>query len=92
MTVHEGLGTAIKRIAGLLARAFAPRSVLIYVVGFLVFAVVPYYLLFRTTQTSHAWLELFLLVVRLIAVFALTLFGWVITVKGPGPVSGDNRT
>jgi hypothetical protein len=80
-TVHEGLVAAIKRIAGLLARAFAPRSVLIYVVGFLVFAVVPYYLLFRTTQTKHAWIELFLLVVRLIIVFALTLFGWLITVR-----------
>jgi hypothetical protein len=80
-TVRDGLGGAIRKIANLFSRAFAPQSVLIYIAGFLIFAVVPYFLLFRTTQTKHAWLELFLLVVRLIIVFALTLFGWVITVK-----------
>jgi hypothetical protein len=80
-TVHDGLGGAVRKIAALLARAFAPQSVLIYVVGFLVFAVVPYFLLFKTTQSSRAWLELSLLVARLAAVFALTLFGWTITVR-----------
>ncbi len=80
-TTHDGLVGAIKKIATHLGRAFAPRSVLIYVAGFLIFAVLPYYLLFRSTQTSHAWLEILLLVVRLVAVFALTLFGWTITVR-----------
>lgn len=80
-TVHEGLAAAIKRIAGLLARAFSPQSVLIYIAGFLIFAVAPYFLLFRSIQTKHAWIELSLLVLRLAVVFALTLFGWVITVR-----------
>jgi len=80
-TVRDGLGAAIRRLATLLGRAFSPRSVLIYIVGFLIFAVAPYFLLFRTTQTKHAWLELSLLVVRLIVVYALTLFGWTITVR-----------
>jgi hypothetical protein len=80
-TVRDGLGSAIRRFAALLARAFSPRSVLIYIVGFLIFAVVPYFLLFRTTQTKHAWLELSFLVLRLIVVYALTLFGWTITVR-----------
>ena len=80
-TVRDGLGAAIRRIAALLARAFSPQSVLIYIVGFLIFAVAPYFLLFRTTQTKHAWLELSFLVVRLIIVYALTLFGWTITVR-----------
>ena len=80
-TVRDGLGAAIRRLATLLARAFSPQSVLIYIVGFLIFAVVPYFLLFRTTQTKHAWLELSFLVVRLIVVYALTLFGWTITVR-----------
>ena len=83
-TVRDGLGAAIKRVATLLARAFAPQSVLIYIAGFLIFAVVPYFLLFRTTQTKHAWLELSLLVGRLVVVFALTLFGWTITVRALG--------
>jgi hypothetical protein len=79
-TVREGLGSGIIKLRQHLARAFAPQSVLIYIAGFLVFGVAPYYLLFRTTQTKHAWLELSFLIARLVLVFALTLFGWVITV------------
>ena len=80
-TVREGLGQGIIKLRHYLARAFAPQSVLIYIAGFLIFGIAPYYLLFRTTQTRHAWLELSFLVARLIIVFALTLFGWVITVR-----------
>lgn len=80
-TAHEGLGAAIRKIGTHLARAFAPQSVLIYIAGFLIFGVAPYFLLFRTTPTKHAWIELLLLVARLAVVFALTLFGWVITVR-----------
>lgn len=80
-TVREGLVPGITRLRHHLARAFAPQSVLIYIAGFLIFGVAPYYLLFRTTQTKHAWLELSFLVARLVIVFALTLLGWVITVR-----------
>jgi hypothetical protein len=79
-TVRNGLWPAIRRIGTHLSRAFAPQSVLIYILGFLVFGLLPYFLLFKTTPTSKAWLEISLLVVRLAVVFALTLFGWVITV------------
>jgi hypothetical protein len=79
-TVNEGLGSAVRKLGTHLARAFAPQSVLIYIAGFLVFGVAPYLLLFKTTQTKHAWLELSFLVARLVVVFVLTLFGWVITV------------
>lgn len=96
-TARDGLMAAIRRIGQLLARAFAPQSVLIYVVGFLIFAVAPYFLLFRTTPNKHAWLELVLLGIRVAAVFALTLLGWVITVKAialltsksPEPVTNE---
>lgn len=96
-TAREGLLAALRRIGQLLARAFAPQSVLIYVIGFLIFAVVPYFLLFRTTPNKHAWLELILLGARVAAVFALTLLGWVITVKAialltaksPEPVANE---
>jgi hypothetical protein len=75
-----------------LARAFAPRSVLIYIAGFLIFGVAPYFLLFKTTSTKHAWLELSLLVARLVAVFALTLFGWAITVRALGQNSTSPKS
>lgn len=84
---REGLGRGIIRLRQHLARAFAPQSVLIYIAGFLVFGVAPYFLLFKTTQTRHAWLELSFLVARLVAVFALTLFGWVITVRALAQLS-----
>jgi hypothetical protein len=80
-TAREGLGPALRRVGSHLARAFAPRSVLIYLAGFLVFGIAPYFLLFKTTQSSHAWLELTLLVARLALVFFLTLLGWAITVR-----------
>ena len=86
-TVRDGLAGATKKVATLLSRAFAPQSVLTYVAGFLIFAVVPYFLLFKTTQTKHAWLELSLLVGRLVVVFALTLLGWVTTVRALGLLS-----
>ncbi|MBA2705082.1 MAG: hypothetical protein H0U60_14680 [Blastocatellia bacterium] len=96
-TARDGLIAALKRTGQLLAGAFAPQSVLIYVVGFLIFAVVPYFLLFRTTPNKHAWLEIILLGLRVAAVFALTLLGWVITVKAiallnpksPEPVANE---
>ena len=88
-TMRDGLGGAVRRIATLLSRAFAPQSVLIYIAGFLVFAVAPYFLLFRTTQSQHAWLELSFLVARLLVVFALTLFGWTITVRALGRFSSS---
>lgn len=90
-TVRDGLGAAIRRVATLLSRAFAPQSVLIYIAGFLIFAVAPYFLLFRTTQTKHAWLELSLLVARLIVVFALTLLGWTITVRALAQSSANSQ-
>jgi hypothetical protein len=80
-TSKEGLGPAIKKLKTLLARAFSPQSVLTYIVGFLIFAVIPHFLLFKTIPTKHAWLEISLLVVRLAIVFTLTLLGWVMTVK-----------
>jgi hypothetical protein len=80
-TVRDGLLGALKKVVHHLGRAFAPQSVLIYIAGFLMFALIPYFLLFRTTPSSHAWLEIGLLVARLAVVFALTLFGWVTTVR-----------
>lgn len=80
-TANEGLGLAIRKSKNYLARAFAPQSVLIYTAGFVIFGLVPYLLLFKTTTSKHAWIEIFLFVARLAAVFGLTLLGWTITVK-----------
>lgn len=91
-TAQEGLGPAIKKLKTLLARAFAPQSVLIYVIGFVIFAVIPYFLLFKTIPTKHAWLDISLFVARLAVIFALTLFGWVMTVKAISTLSTSPLT
>jgi hypothetical protein len=61
------------------ARAFAPRSVLVYLVGFFVFALVPYFVLYTRTSVTNGWAELFIFGVRLAFAFVLTLWGWTIT-------------
>src|SRR5438477_374892 len=61
------------------ARAFAARSVFIYVVGFFVFALMPYFVLFTRTQVSNGWAELLFFGLRLALAFVLTLWGWTIT-------------
>jgi hypothetical protein len=80
-TARDGLGAALKRVGRIIGRAFSPQSVLIYIVGFIVFGVIPYFILFKSTSSGRAWLEISLLATRMAAVFALTLLGWVITIK-----------
>jgi len=77
---EHGLIGTFRRVSTHLARAYAARSVLIYMTGFVIFAVAPYFILFETTTKTGAWREIALLSIRLIAVFCLTLLGWVITV------------
>lgn len=77
---RDGVRQLLRRIPQVAARAFAPQSVFIYACGVLVFAIAPYLLVFHTTQTDRAWLEVSLLTVRLAASALLILFGWVTTV------------
>ncbi|HVQ40410.1 MAG TPA: hypothetical protein VMS31_22905, partial [Pyrinomonadaceae bacterium] len=88
-TAQEGLGATLKSLKTLLARTFAPQSVLVYLVGFLIFAVIPYFLLSKTFSVKNAWLDISFLVLRLAVVFALTLFGWVMTFKAIALLSAD---
>ncbi len=77
---NEGLLSVIRTLKRILFQAFAPNSVLIYVTGFLVFGLFPYLVLFKAIPVNRPWLEMVLFVIRLMTVFALTLFGWVATV------------
>jgi len=95
--VRDGLWPALRNLGKHLGRAFAPSSVLIYILGFLVFGVLPYFLLFKNTPNSRPWLEISFLVARLAAVFVLTLFGWAMTVwalslSSTPPTTSPSRT
>ncbi len=76
----DGLLALARRIRTVVSRAFAPQSVFVYGCGVLIFAVAPYFLIFHTTTSERAWLEVSLLVVRLVVSAVLILIGWVTTV------------
>ena len=77
---REGLKNTFKRSHRVLARAFAPQSVIIYLIGFVVFAVIPYFLIVSRTPASNAWLDVGLLLARLLLAALFSLVGWVVTV------------
>ena len=74
-----GLKMTLKGLHRVLGRAFAPRSVLVYLVGLFLFGLMPYFVLFTRTSLTNGWAELTVFGVRLALVFALTLVGWVVT-------------
>ena len=82
---RDGLGGALRRIHRVVARAFSARSVFTYAVGMIVFALVPYFLIIKRTPASAGSVELTLLSLRLLAAFALTLFGFVATAAALAP-------
>jgi hypothetical protein len=84
-TAREGLKQTFKRWLRILARAFAPQSVAVYAIGFVFFAVVPYFLIVPRTPVSSAWwLDAGLLVGRLLLAVLFSLIGWVVTVGALG--------
>ena len=84
----NGLRPVLRNLRKIVAKAFAPQSVLVYVCGFLIFAAAPYFLINEKISTDKAWLEFSLLMLRLSASALLILLGWVSTV---GAISILNR-
>lgn len=74
-----GLAATLKGFHRVVGRAFAPRSVLVYAVGFFLFGLMPYFVLFTRTALTNGWAELTVFGGRLALAFALTLVGWVVT-------------
>jgi hypothetical protein len=74
----------------LIGRAFSPQAVFVYAAGFVVFAVIPYFLLLKPIPVKKPWIELAIFVARLVMIFLLTLFGWVVTI-GALALSGNAR-
>ena len=89
-TSNTGLRSLGKRLGQVLSKTFAPHSVLVYALGFLIFAVAPYLLLRKSISTDRAWLEISLLTVRLAASATLMLVGWVTTVGAISILSRDD--
>jgi hypothetical protein len=76
-----GARSILTKLAGVVSRAFAPQSVLIYSLGLFIFAVLPYALLFVHTPLKGARSEIGIFTARLALVFVVTLLGWVTTLS-----------
>lgn len=76
---REGLGATLKGLHRVVGRAFAPRSVLVYALGLVVFGLTPYFVVYTRTAFSNGSAELFIFGLRLALAFGLTLTGWLIT-------------
>jgi hypothetical protein len=77
---RKGLRSSFRNIGRLTGRALLPGAVLTYLLGFVVFAVIPYFLVVTRTSTSNTTLEIGLFGVRLSLAVLMSLTGWVITV------------
>jgi hypothetical protein len=89
-TARDGLKAGIKGSLRSIGRALAPSSVLIYVIGFIFFGVLPYILLFNKTQASSKWLDIGLLGGRLLLAVLLSVVGWVVTLRALAQITqGD---
>ena len=71
---------SLKRTGGVFARAFSSSSVLIYAFGLVLFALIPYALLFVPVTIKGNKTEFAVFILRLALVFGFTLVGWVITI------------
>ena len=88
-TARDGLKQAFKRFARTLGRAFAPGAVITYAIGFVFFAVVPYFMVVTKTSATSAWLDITLLALRLVLAVLFSLVGWVVTVAALGSLSTE---
>ncbi|MGH9764499.1 MAG: hypothetical protein ACREDR_06360 [Blastocatellia bacterium] len=79
-TNRDGMKQAVKGGLKTLARAFAPGSALIYILGLLVFGVIPYFLVVMRPPATGPWVEVSLFVLKLIAAALFVLFGWAVTI------------
>lgn len=76
----SGLRVFFKSLRKVLSRTFGPESMFVYACGFLIFAIVPYWLLQQKIVIERQWLEFSVLALRLGVSALLVLLGWVTTV------------
>lgn len=78
--MRGGARSIAKRIRQALARAFAPQTVLTYTLGLMLFAMLPYALLFAHLPIKGTRSDFTLFTARLVLAFLFMLFGWVLTI------------
>jgi hypothetical protein len=81
MFFRSGVRPVLRSLGQSLSRAFSSQAVLTWSLGLIVFALIPYVLLFVRVPLGGTWREIAVFSARLILVFVFTLFGWVITLS-----------
>jgi len=79
-SLSGGTKTILKRLGGVLTRAFASESVLIYALGLIVFILIPYAILFLPIPVKGTKTDFAVFILRLLLAFIFTLIGWIVTV------------
>ncbi|HVS20823.1 MAG TPA: hypothetical protein VHD88_03195 [Pyrinomonadaceae bacterium] len=85
-----GAKAILKRIGCVFARAFSSNSVLTYALGLIIFVAIPYALLFIPITIKGNKTEFAVFILRLVLVFAFTLFGWIVTVGALARLPREN--
>lgn len=81
VALRRGTHGWLEVFARILVRAFAPESVLLYSLGMVLFAAVPYFLLFVHLPFQGQWSELGVFAGRLGLAIVTSLVGWVVTLS-----------
>ena len=76
-----GAKSFFKRVGNAMSNAFASESVLIYALGLIFFALVPYLLLFVPIPVKGNKTDFTVFMLRLLLSFVFTLIGWVVTLS-----------
>lgn len=75
-----GAEATVKRIGRWLARAFASDSVLMYALGAILFAFIPYAVLFIKISPKGTKTDFAVFIAQLLIAFCFSLIGWIVTV------------
>ena len=78
--VRGGARSIVTRTQRVLARAFAPESVLSYTIGLILFAMLPYALLFVHLPIKGTRSDFAFFMARLVLAFLFMLLGWALTI------------
>ena len=90
-TLRDGLKATLKSLARHIFRAFAPRAVVTYLLGFIVFGILPYYIITMRTPIKSPWLDLSVLGLRIVIALLALLFGWVVTLGAMKILTAENN-
>lgn len=80
-TLRNDFVSTFKNFKTVLAKSFAPLSVLIYFMGLIVFAFIPFLLLSPQIKLQQSNVVIGLLIVRVIVAFLFVFIGWIVTVN-----------